>query len=133
MESLIAYYRTLLTNPQAFSHAPDFLLAVLALAAPWLILMWLLALMFAGRLGGSQEELGTANWVRFSWAWSALLLSAVLLGDVAVLWVLDRVPAWQSVAPHCALAATGAAVALMNYTAMRRQLKKMQWVLFEAR
>jgi hypothetical protein len=130
---LIEYYRTLLTHPQASSQVSDFLVALAALAAPWLILLWLLAILFAGRMAGAPEQLGTPNWVRFSWAWSALLLSGALLVDVVVLWVIGRVPGWQAVAPHCALAAIGTIVALIAYLAMRRELKKMQWVLHEAR
>jgi hypothetical protein len=131
--NVLDYYILLFTSPPAIRTFPDFVVALGAMLIPWVLMIWLLAITFAGRLGGRQEEIGTSFSVRFSWAWGAALISLLLLVDILVVWYTDRLNGWQSAAPHCALGVIGCIIALTEYVVMNREVKEMQTTVSKTR
>ena len=120
METIISSYKHLLLLPEQISSFPDFLAATLQL----IILALLLALPTAlfMKLMLDRERLGTASRIRFAVAWTAVLLGLLTFCDAAVLLMLDRVPHWTAIAPHCMAALCVGSVALIHYFKMHHEL-----------
>ena len=131
--NIVDYYIQLFSAPPAIHNFPDYAREVTWMVPVWALLIWLFAISFAGRLGGSQEEVGTPFWVRFSWAWAAVLVSVVILLAVASIWLTGHLSGWQSVAPHCTLAVLGCCISLLAYIPMNREVKEMQTIVSQTR
>jgi len=131
--NVLDYYILLFTSPPPLRTFSDFVAALGAMLVPWVLMIWLLAITFAGRLGGRQEEIGTSFSVRFSWAWGGVLVSLLLLLDILVVWYTDRLNGWQSAAPHVTLGVIGCMIALAEYVVMNREVKEMQTIVSKTR
>lgn len=131
MESLIALFQHLTTAPERLNSAAEFLAAfglfiavALLLAVPAAILAKILL---------EKQMLGTLTRLRLAVGWTAVVFGVAALIDALVLKVLDRVPHWTAVAPHCLLAITAGVWAMVQHSAVNSELKILRKCVDEAR
>ena len=129
MEGVISLYQQLLLSPKAIGSFQEFLVSFAALGAPAVVLVWLIAILANGRIGGARENLGTWTCAQFAWGWALVIVALVVVIQVASLAVMDRVPDWTAVSPHLALALVAGMVALVVGAGTRREIRQMQRIV----
>lgn len=131
MESLITLFQHLTTAPESLNSAAEFLAAFGLLIAVALLLAVPAAIL--AKILLEKQMLGTLTRLRLAVGWTAVVFGVAVLIDALVLKVLDRVPHWTAVAPHCLLALTAGIWAMVQHRAVNSELKIMRKCVDEAR
>ncbi len=93
--------------------------------------MWLLALLLKSLI--SRETFGTSNRLRLTVAWAAVAAGFLLVLDLAILVVLNRIHHWTAVSPHTTWAAALGVLGLAAYFSIRSELKVYRGYVDRAR
>jgi protein-S-isoprenylcysteine O-methyltransferase Ste14 len=131
VESLITLFQHLTTAPESLNSAAEFLAAFGLLIAVALLLAVPAAIL--AKILLEKQMLGTLTRLRLAVGWTAVVFGVAVLIDALVLKVLDRVPHWTAVAPHCLLALTAGIWAMVQHRAVNSELKIMRKCVDEAR
>ncbi len=113
-------------QPPLITSLPSYFMAVAWLLLPWLLFLWVFAALVQLFFPTNREQYGASVAIRLSYAWSAVCVATILVVDVAVLFILSRIPGWTSVTPHVTYIFVGMAFAFIYWNGLRGDLRMSQ-------
>jgi hypothetical protein len=114
-----------LANPPVISSLLDWLIAISILILPWIVLLWLLALLIL-KFWNRRAMFGTEVAVKLAYAWAALVIAILLVADVVLLLFLTRIPNWTGVTPQLTFALLSLAVLFHSRRQVKTELRAAQ-------
>lgn len=114
-----------LANPPVISSVLDWLVAVAFLILPWIILLWLVALLLL-RFWSRRVLFGIEVSVKLAYAWAALIVAFLFLFDGTLLLILSRVPNWTAVIPHLTFILLSLIVLFRSRSSVKGELRASQ-------
>jgi L-asparagine transporter-like permease len=119
-------------EPPPVNSFQEFLIAAAWLILPWILMLWILAVVMHIMFPNNRAHYGAQAAVRLAYAWAGFWIGAVLLADVIVLLVINQVHGWTAVVPHAALIFVAIIMSFIFWYNLREELRASQGPLRKA-
>ena len=112
-------------NPPAISSVIDWLIALAFLIVPWVVFLWLLAIIGL-KFWNRRPLFGIEVAVKLAYAWAGLISGLLFAANVVLLLILTRIPNWTATTPHFTFILLSLIVLFHSRSQVKNELRAAQ-------